>query len=324
VPLDYSVFGLLIRSNLPIPELSALQPTDQAPDLSIHWQVRPEAAGGDRPAAELTYVSSYTDPSGAPALKIWSLAGSALLRLEYSDGAEFWLDPDGTQVWSVWPESLTIEDTATYFLGPVLGLVLRLRGVTCLHASAIAFDGRAAAFVGAEGAGKSTTAAALARKGFVVVSDDIVALEERGGGFLVKPAYPYLCLWPESVESLYGSADALPRFAAGYDKRCLSVAAQSLGFADRSLPLACVYILGERGQSPAPYIEAIPSQQAFITLVANTYATNMLDSAMRAREFESLGRVMQRIPVRRVRAHSDPSRMDELCTVIYKDFQSIS
>lgn len=324
MPLDYSVFGLLIRSNFPIPELSALQPTAQAVDLSVHWQVRPDAARSGLVAGELTYVSTYTDQAGAPALKIWSLAASGLLRLEYSDGAEFWLDRSGREVWSVWPKSLTIEDTATYFLGPVLGLVLRLRGVTCLHASAIAFDGRAAAFVGAEGAGKSTTAAALARKGFVVVSDDIVALEERGDGFLVKPAYPYLCLWPESVESLYGSADALPRFATGYDKRCMSVEAQSLGFADRALPLGCVYILGERGPNPAPCIEGVNGHEAFITLVANTYATNMLDSGMRAQEFETLGRLMQRIPVRRIRAHSDPSRIDDLCSVIYKDFQTIS
>jgi hypothetical protein len=126
------------------------------------------------------------------------------------------------------------------------------------------------------------------------------------------------------VESLYGSADALPRFAAGYDKRCLSIAGQSLRFADRPLPLACVYILGERGIDPAPFIEAMPRQEALMTLVANTYATNMLDSAMRAREFESLGRLMQRLPVRRVRAHSDPARIDELCSVIQHDFQSIS
>lgn len=320
----YSVFGLLIRSNFPIPELSAEPPSVSTPDLFMHWQIRPDAIRSDGDMGDLTYVSAYTDKAGAPALKIWSLQSMNLLRLEYSDGAEFWVDRAGTGVWAVWPESLSIEDAATYFLGPVLGLVLRLRGVTCLHASAIAFGERAVAFVGSEGAGKSTTAAALARKGLVAISDDIVALEERGDRFFVKPAYPYLCLWPESVTSLFGSADALPRFAEGYDKRCLSLERESLAFAAGPLPVACLYILGERATEAAPRIESVPSQEAFVTLVANTYATNMLDSTMRAREFEVLGRLMQRVEVRRVRAHSDPARIEELCALLQNDVETIS
>jgi len=91
--------------------------------------------------------------------------------------------------------NLTTEDAATYLLGPVLGLLLRLRGVTCLHASAVALADRAIAFVGSEGAGKSTTAALLARKGLAIISDDVVALVERDALFTFIPAYPYLSLW---------------------------------------------------------------------------------------------------------------------------------
>ncbi len=324
VRLHYSVFGLQVDSNLPIPELSAISSPPDSTDLQIHWQINPDAAGAATEInSELTYISSYTDHTGAPALKIWSLPTRKLLRLEYSDGARFWVQRDGSEVWSVWPESLSIEDTATYFLGPVLGLVLRLRGVTCLHASAIAFGDRAVAFVGGEGAGKSTTAAALARKGLSVISDDIVALDERNKGFLVRPAYPYLCLWPESVEALYGNSEALPRFAASYEKRCLSLRKEALAFASDSMPLGCIYILGDRSSDSAPMIESLPQQEAMLALVANTYATNMLDTAMRAREFEALGRLMQSVRVRRVRAHTEPGRIDELCTRILGDVETI-
>ncbi|MGA8035688.1 MAG: hypothetical protein WA823_06845 [Candidatus Acidiferrales bacterium] len=322
--LHYSVFGLQVTSNLPIPELNAMSSPSPITDLDIHWKTSPNLTRTSAElASELTYVSSYTDHTGAPELKIWSIPSQNLLRLEYSDGAQFWVDRGGTEIWSVWPESLSIDDTATYFLGPVLGLVLRLRGIPCLHASAISFGGRAVAFVGAEGAGKSTTAAALARKGLIVISDDIVALEEQTDRILVKPAYPYLCLWPESVTALYGSPDALPRFAANYEKRCLSLARQSLEFAADPLPLSCIYILGARRSDGPPAIEPVPALEALLTLVANTYATNMLDTAMRAREFESLGRLMRRVPVRRVRAHSDPARIDDLCATILADVKTI-
>ena len=49
-------------------------------------------------------------------------------------------------------------------LGPVFAFVLRLRGAVTFHASAVRI-GDAVAFLGPQGAGKSTTAAALALRG---------------------------------------------------------------------------------------------------------------------------------------------------------------
>ena len=330
---DYALFGLRVRSNIPIPELTVAPtgfgtpPHPVTQDFTIHWQERPTGSGPsngtDGDGGELTYESAYLDEAGAPALTIWS-ATPDMLRLEYSDGTKFWVARSGREAWATWPEpALTIEDTATYFLGPVLGLVLRLRGVTCLHASAVAIGDRAVAFVGDAGAGKSTTVAALARKGFAALSDDIVALEERDGQFFVTPAYPYICLWPESVVALYGSAEALPKFAATYEKRCLSLPKEALRFASEPVKLGCVYVLGKRGDGPAR-VSAVPAREAFVTLVANTYATNMLDSAMRAREFETLGRLMQSVPVRLLAANSDTGRIDELCDVIRADAEGLA
>ena len=77
----------------------------------------------------------------------------------YADGTRFVVDEGGTEVWAWWPEGATLDATATYLLGPVFGWLLRLRGVLALHASVAALDGRAAAFAGPAGMGKSTTAA---------------------------------------------------------------------------------------------------------------------------------------------------------------------
>ncbi len=233
------------------------------------------------------------------------------------------MDREGTEVWATWPANLTLEDAATYLLGPVLGLLLRLRGVTCLHASAVAFGENAVAFVGSEGAGKSTTAAALAQRGHAILSDDVVALAERNGSFLVHPAYPYLCLWPESVESLYGSAEALPQFSANYEKRCLSLGKQELQFAEQALPLAAIYILGERRGNPAPLVEELTPQRSFLALVANTFATNTLDSEMRAKEFEILARVAPAVPIRALYAHHDASRLPDLCDLLDNEVQKL-
>jgi len=329
----YAIFGLLLHSNFPIPELIPPQPklapslldssSDSAVSVYLNASPRINALTPFGPE-ELSYANSYKDEAGEPTLRIWKAAGSRYLRLVYFDGSQFWLNREGTEVWATWPSTLTIEDIATYLLGPVLGLLLRLRGVTCLHASAVAFGETAVAFVGSEGAGKSTTAAALARRGHAILSDDVVALAERNGSFVVHPAYPYLCLWPESVESLYGSAEALPKFSANYEKRCLSLGKQELQFAQQALPLAAIYILGERRDDPAPLVEQLTPQKAFLALVANTFATNTLDSSMRAKEFEILGRLAPNVSIRALYAHHDASRLPDLCDLLGKEAQKLN
>ena len=234
------------------------------------------------------------------------------------------MNRQGTELWVSWPSGSSVEEAATYLLGPILGLLLRFRGVTCLHASAVVIDERVIAFVGAEGAGKSTTAAAFARAGYAVVSDDIVALVKREGDFLVSPAYPHLCLWPESVEMLYGSADALPPFLPNWDKRRLSSQSGGARFEGGALPLRAIYLLDEIRDEPGPHVEAVTAQMGFLSLVANSYATNVLDSEMRAKEFEVLSHLISKVPIRRLftsKGHLPPG---DLCQAVLQDFTSPS
>jgi hypothetical protein len=321
----YAVFGLLLRSKFPIPGLTQTTATSALPPLRIHFCAKSAAIALQNPPEgdeELTYTSSFLGADGEPALRIWQVAGGAYLHLGYSDGMNFWLDRECNNVWGIWPDESSIEDASTYLLGPVLGLSLRLRGTTCLHASAVVIGGYAVAFVGSSGAGKSTTAAALAARGCPVLSDDVVALSDADGCFRVMPAYPYLSLWPESVSILYGSADVLPRFTGDWDKRYLASGTNGVKFEERSLHLGAIYLLGKRACDPAPSAESASRQEALISLVANTYATNTLSSEMRAKEFEVLGRLVSRVPVRKVCPHQDPARINDFCQLICSDFEA--
>ncbi len=291
-------------------------------DVEVHLGIPPyqgnESTLGPQ---KLTYTNSYTNEFGEPASRMWRVGDAGFLRLRYCDGMEFWLDRECTQIWALWPERSSIEDAASYLLGPVLGLVLRLRGVTCLHASAVCIGGRAVAFVGSAGAGKSTTAAALSSRGLAVLSDDIVALMEREDRFEVLPAYPHLSLWPESVDMLYGCAEALPRFIPNWEKRCLANGSRGLRFEERALPLGAIYILGDRRAATAPCVESLPAETAFLSLVANSYATKVLDRELRAREFHVLAQLLDRVPVRLLCPLEDGHRIDELCEAILSDFE---
>ena len=321
VDFTHTAFGLTLRSNRLLPVLPLLETPSPIFDIELHLGVSPLTGSGKLPESQpLVNKSSYKDESGKPIWEMRADGHSSLLHLTYYDGMQFWLDRKGKCLWAVWPPEAALEDAASYLLGPVLGILLRLRGVTCLHASAVALEDRSVAFVGPAGAGKSTTAAAFAKQGYAVISDDIVALDEREGLFQVMPAYPHLCLWPDSVQMLYGSQQALPRIIQDWDKRRLAAGDQGTRFEGRPLPLAAIYILGESGPHPAPRVEGIRPQAAFLSLVAGTYANNILDREMRRREFAFLGRLIAKVPVRQVRPSDDPARLEDLCRIIHQDF----
>jgi hypothetical protein len=319
----YSVFGLRVLSNLAIPgpqEISSNAPEDLRVYLGIHGPPDRSRTGCSE---FLLYTSPYNSEKGEPALQVWRLA-TDYIRLRYGDGTEFILDRVGTEVWATWPPELTLEDTATYLLGPILGLVLRLRDIVCLHASAVAVEGSAIAFLGSAGTGKSTTAAAFAQSGYSVFSDDVLPLFEEGSQIFARPGYPHIRLWPDSVDSLFGSAEALPRLTPTWDKRYYDLLQNGDRFQKESLPLAAIYILGERTEeSAAPFVESISPREGLMTLVADTYVNYLLDRELRAREFEFLGRVVGRIPLRRLRPHSDPTTLPRLCEMVLNDFRAI-
>jgi hypothetical protein len=315
---NYTVFGFSLRSNVSIPSLKHVVASPVTPDIEVRFNDAPQL---DSPATtdspSLIFASSVKTELGEPAFRIWSISRGSLIHLEYQDGMNFWIDQEGKSVWAKWPDPSTLDDAAAYLLGPVLGLLLRLRGMTCLHASAVAFENRAVAFVGSEGAGKSTTAAAFVQRGHAVLSDDVVALVERGGAFYVMPAYPYLSLWPDAVESLYGPEKTLPSFSNNFDKRRLALGVNDLKFEEQALPLGAIFLLGERtSDEAAPYLESPTPQEGLRSLVANSYAGHLVDPAARASEFALLGRLVSTVPIRRLRPHTDPARIPRLCDLI--------
>src|SRR3990172_8951778 len=203
VPLSvrHRIYGLQIAANHAIPGLLPLvEPDSEQIDLRVRLKGTPAFPPGvsDSPA-DYFYASPYGDATGHPALRVARLAGGAYFGFFYSDGVRFAVDREGRELWADWPDGYALEDAATYLVGPVLGFVLRLKGIIPLHASAIAIEDQAITLLGLPGGGKSTTAAAFAHRGFAVLSDDVVALDDGGGRFLVAPGYPRVNLWPDSV-----------------------------------------------------------------------------------------------------------------------------
>jgi hypothetical protein len=312
--LTCSVYGLGLSVNVPLAGLRGLAPASKV-DVALHVGGLPEMADEREACAAPVHVSEETDDSGTP-IRIVSRTRAGHYRIEYCDGTRVIVDSHGERVWAQGAVA-DVEDTATYLLGPVLGFVLRLRGVNCLHASAVAIGGRAYAFVGASGSGKSSTAAAFARAGHAVLSDDVTPITEERGGFAAQPAYPRLRLWPEAVEMLFGDRESLPVIVPGWDKRFLDLGRPPFRFQRHALPLAAIYLLDA---SPGePRVDPVPTRDAVMSIVADSFATYLLDSSRRAAEFDFVMRLVEKVPVRRLRRGDSLADCDRMCEMVAAD-----
>lgn len=316
--LVHRLYGLLLASNEPLPGVSRSLDADAKIDVRVHLKPATWPLGSGA-SPERFYVSRTKDEKGNPTMELGFLGSHEHIVLRYSDGTQFVLESHGRDVFADWPDQLSLADTVSYLVGPVMGLVLRLHGTVPLHASAVAIGDHAVAFAGPAGAGKSTIAAAFAQQGYRVVSDDVVALCEESAAFVIPPGYPRINLWSESVAAILGKDVSLPPICPTFDK-CFMPLNPETQFEARSLPLGGIYILHSHAAGPVkPALRPLRGTEAFVALLANTYMNYLPDRARRLREFQLLGRVLARVPLRCVEAAEDLSRLPDLCEAIARD-----
>ncbi|MBW7933128.1 MAG: hypothetical protein H3C62_05830 [Gemmatimonadaceae bacterium] len=309
---EYVLYGLTLRADRAVP---GLDPVDESPraDLTITLGATPPPR--DVWDAARPHFQEPGATVGVPSVDVRRTANDAFW-FRYEDGTEFLLDAAATRIDAWWTATSTLEDTATYLLGPVLGFALRMRGVLALHASAVVIDGRAVALVGPSGAGKSTTAAAFASAGVPVLSDDVLALRQIDGRWMAYPAYPTVRLWDESEHLLFGSVGTLPLLTPTWDKRGLPLGA-AYPFHATPMPLGELFLLAPRSDDArAPWVEPLGGSAAFIALVANTYANYLLDDPLRAAEMRALEGVLAGRRVRRLVPSTLSERLSRLVTIV--------
>lgn len=217
---SYRAFGLAIDSDLALPELLPAQPavSASAPDLVIRRVDTGRAF--PEPGAEGTF--RFGDDAAFllyPQIGAFRIAAPSLIEVEPRPG----IDP---------------ALIAFPLLGPVMALLLQMRGAFLLHGSALADpagDAGAFAFLGDKGAGKSTTAAAFLRAGYSLLTDDIIAIEglcdsgDEGAG-RIAPAFPQVKLTCAASAALRGaSLDRRPGVPLVRDKERFLL---GTGFAD--------------------------------------------------------------------------------------------
>ena len=234
----YAVFGLVIDSEIALPEL--LPAPESAPaDVVIRF-----GAAGDEYSISPDEVNLVV-----PKVAAYRVQGGREIAIAPREGA-------------------SERNIRLFLLGSAFGAIIHQRGLLPLHANAIDIGGRAVAFMGHSGAGKSTMAAWFLDRGHRILADDVcVVVPDAAGVPLAYPGIPRLRLWREALERTGRNADDLELAFDDTDKFNLPTPTPSQS---GPIPLSHVYLL-EKAEDQAPQIQPLSGVAAVDALVANTY-----------------------------------------------------
>ncbi|WP_144549935.1 HPr kinase/phosphorylase [Peribacillus simplex] len=253
----YEAFGLTVSSEIPLPELLHINIEGDITDIVIE-------------KADLYPLwNEHSDPNEAFVInKDWIMF--------HVSGTAIFLIQSGSRI-VVSPFNGAYEDEIRlYILGTCMGAILMQRKILPIHGSAVAIDGKAYAIVGDSGAGKSTLASALLKKGYQLISDDVipVTLTNENVPF-VTPSYPQQKLWLESLNHFEMDSTNYQSLTVRENKFAIPVQNQ---FVTDPLPLAGVFEL-VKGDNDEIEVKPIEHLQRFYKLYYHTYRNSFIQQS---------------------------------------------
>jgi hypothetical protein len=195
----YRVFGLTVSSEYELPELETIVPLEHPDVRIVLGKIPSELEGAIVCRPHLQIAPQY-------------------LLLHIRVAGDFWVRNGNEIILNPLPEAPP-ENVRLFLLGSAFGALLHQRGILPIHGSALVYRGQALVLTGVTGAGKSTLAAALVRKGCWLLTDDVAAVMfDADGTPWVQPAYPQQKLWQDSAAAMELTTGRLIRVMADMEK----------------------------------------------------------------------------------------------------------
>lgn len=287
----YRAHGLVISSAVEL-SLPPGSPASGKPDLVLRCGADRPIPSHDPPGCRLAQLSN---PDGTLRYSLARDSDRTVLR--YPGLCEFVGDKDLADITVHLHPGVDPGFIPVLAAGALLAVHLKLLHELVMHASAVQLDGRALAFVGASGMGKSTLAAVLCRNGCGLVADDVLRVDLTGT--MVR-------VYPGSTESRLRMsarqlADAAPSDAVRptADGR-LALRPSAVGphaCAGEPLPLAaCVVPLPTR-QAVDVSVQRLPNPQALLRMIQFPRVVGWTEPASTAREFQALADLVEQVPI---------------------------
>lgn len=289
---DYRVFGLKVRSEIPLPELAEDGGAGE-PDVCI-------GRGAVAPPVDASDGIHAAD--GSLVLVVPEVG-----RYRVADGKTITVDA---------PPEVPDRNVRLFLLGSAFGALLHQRGLLPLHANAVEIGGKAVAFMGESGAGKSTLAAWFHDRGYRVLADDVCVVRFRPNGAPeVSPGLPRLRLWRDTMESSSRPLHEFERSYSGdspYDK--FDVPVDGASTASSPVPLSMLYLLDRAEHFSISQVIGVDAADA---IFANTYRGSFIAAAGSFKShWRSAIQLVQSVPVFRAARRWNLAQMDAECRLL--------
>ncbi len=288
----YCAFGVLIESEIVFPELVSVE--GGVADVVI---VR----------GNIAHLPFQVRDSGN-----WFGGQANVFQMDI-DGVGRFLVSDGSRIVFDADESVGEEEIRLFLLGSVFGALLLQRGLLVLHGSSVVVDGRAVAFLGGSGVGKSTLSAAMVRRGLPLLADDLCVIDTRDG-LVVQSGFPQSKLWLDSLSKFSENAGALRRVRPGLEKRALPVRKEL--FHGTSCPLERIFILSvsDNGELKS---DRLIGPIKIAGLLACRYRASFAEAmGLVEREFQQIAKLALETNVDLIVRPSDPFDLDGLVSLV--------
>lgn len=247
---NYKAFGLLILSEIELPEL----------------QVNNEQVNKDQ-MVEIKIEDLTRKWNEVSVNQKYIVVTEQFVMMKIPNSAIFYIEKGRTIIVSPL-EKADESAIRLYLLGSCMGIILMQRKILPLHGSAVVVSGKAYAFIGDSGAGKSTLASAFLQKGHELVTDDVIAVSlSPHGEPIVTPAYPQQKLWQESLDA-FGLKNT--NYRPIYDRETKYSVPVVSKFYEKPLPLAGLFELVKE-EDGTTQIHRIERLERFRTLFHHTY-----------------------------------------------------
>lgn len=272
----YRSCGLLVRSQLKLPELESAEPKGSTAANTVEiclGDVKPELQEGVRKAPWLQI---------APQCSLLEVPHIARYLVE--NGERITIDrrllaPKGSVARQ--------RDVRVFLLGTVMAALLHQRQLLPLHVSAVCSSEGAIAFTGPSGAGKSTTAAWLHyRMGIPLLSDDIAILNPADTETLLYPGPPRLKLWDDTIDALSLPRDNLIRDISRADKFHIH---HGVAFVPEPKPLRKLIILTRSESGEASVLRRIFGVEAYRAFMGSIYRRELCYLFFNQRKLHDFG-----------------------------------
>lgn len=187
-----TAFGMQIAADVRLPGATRRREDGGEPDLLLRSVPRADLEELTASPRYMRYLHSF---EGCGYAMLEGIDGDVLFH--YRERALFHLSGGRDVLRYAVSESGTAWQRV--LLDTIFWTVSLLKGFELLHAGAIVTPHGLVALVGRSGAGKTTLASELLKRGGVLFADDIVSLEARGADVIAHPG-PSLMNLPRSVE----------------------------------------------------------------------------------------------------------------------------